>query len=429
MARFLDLPVELIQCMSGYLSDPDDTDSLATASARFYAVLESHRKLKAQFQRIIFPVENKNPKKLHDLLIEILEDPQKAIYVKELRIGDWHCFDPHNEQRYSKYVRKLFTRALSDMRATQEEPNSDNWKLGKTRDDDLITAMLLTHLPNLQILSLPWPWYMNQTCDVLAHLKKGEQCPLNKLKYVDVDDMGPISLQVMASLPSVETIRIKKLTMDFDRWSSVNQCNLKDLILEKSSFNYKGIHDLMVASNGFRSLTYDWQKPLLGWHYPQHTQWPEVGNALRATSTETLEILSLCGISARGRVFGSFRIFKNLRILQIEFILLLYGLRGQPLKEVGCRLPASLEHWHVFHCGFENVQRYCAFLESVVEIKAEKLPKLQSLLLSGVTNVAECEWPFLTKSCKGCKRSGLEKCTVTKEDLSHRIFELARFNG
>jgi len=149
---------------------PDGFEAIALACRTTYAVakgyIDEHNTLKRRFRQVIL-TDYGRPIHTGRLLLDVLRRPLAALYIEGL-----HCHPPgHHEgcqideptDEDLAMVNK-FLRCSPYLRFTQEQAEACSARLFQTDAEDLqemcnySTALLLTILPNVRRLSLPWHW-------------------------------------------------------------------------------------------------------------------------------------------------------------------------------------------------------------------------------------------------------------------------------
>ncbi|CAD6594078.1 MAG: hypothetical protein ASARMPREDX12_008087 [Alectoria sarmentosa] len=230
MTRFTDLPNEIFHEILGLVL-PEDLENFASTCKQISLIsgpfLREHRQLIRQYDTI----SNRGPEEemrteyrlrtIPTVLKNILDNPRVGRYVKKLHVGalhdDWVYRAHHVEEDNSIEGQKdlsekctMFAKAACQSDYLYCPGYTErNWEtLIQGGDEELLLALLLTVLPNLNTLSIKWypargPW-LDQT---VKRVPTAAIPILSNLRTVHVDPGSDVHvgfelLSLFSALPS-----------------------------------------------------------------------------------------------------------------------------------------------------------------------------------------------------------------------------------
>ena len=406
MATLSQLPNEMITGIWECVLEPQDVESFALVSKKFYAIgakfVDEHNKLKRE--NSFFSMGSLFRDNAPTLLLKkILLWPRVALYVTHLSIGAlrsrWGTHD-HNDNvdwfsyhvEYPADDMELFIEAIrkADLVPRNE---MDDWVTAvKDGFGAPIVALLLLLLPNLCTMTLEIHadayFHLRETFQRISETKNSPY--LTRLTNVNLyvhlpygkDVIGWELISMSATLPSVQSIRVKrKGTIDIEDTFESGSFKGKELVLAKSNICTRSMLLLFKNFKGLKSFTYSDPDER---SQPFEPFW--MGEALVGYAKHSLEFLKITAEQTKGvGTLGSFRGCRNLRELETEVHLLVENDRFHTLADL---LPVSIEKVHLrtgAHSCFDSV---LLIIEAFKKAKSQLLPNMRVLTLSlgpGVT--------------------------------------------
>ena len=185
MAKFSDLPNELIMGIWGYVLAPEDVESFALASKTVYGLskpfVTEHAKLKKRYSIQVLSIWGE--KRPADLLMDLMLKPRIALYVRRFHVDDWApCWE---EEDY-----------VYDWAACSEEEDVDGWAAFSEEE---------RYIPRKSL-----------TADTIELLRDGVRCSSvveiselgNWIAAIELGDEDPIIALILMRLT-----RLKKLEL------------------------------------------------------------------------------------------------------------------------------------------------------------------------------------------------------------------------
>ena len=169
MARFSDLPNELVITVWHHVLDPDAIESFALVSKKVYALgssfIAEHNKLEREFSCVahskhdIIPNITTRPA---DTLKELLLRPRTALYVRNVFIDSWRftwiqSFRTIISCDYAEYPEEdmeLFRQAIKSSPFILKDEIRDWVYYLEDGDEEVIYCLILMLLPNVHLLNL-----------------------------------------------------------------------------------------------------------------------------------------------------------------------------------------------------------------------------------------------------------------------------------
>ncbi|KAH3905434.1 hypothetical protein HBI56_207390 [Parastagonospora nodorum] len=308
------LPAELTLYIAGYL-DPDTTLDFALTCKRHTtlckSLLQEHRRLLSEWQTI----DTKKAQTLTwQVLLEILDDPSRGWYVRELslpgtRQQDWSRPQPHNWTHLQSGIRvdfpapcaeekkimKKAARKLGDLypvlqsgHVLARDPSPPllqrpNDIVGTIEDridqsnDDGVIAILLHYLPNLK--TIRFTEHDDSDCfELMVHRIAGayqEPCkaarlPLRHLttaaiSYGRSDECTtPLWASAFLSIPSLRTFAVyemgggyAKTRNGYLRPVALSISNVTELYFKNCLFDYEALDTLLAGVKHLKKFTLD----------------------------------------------------------------------------------------------------------------------------------------------------------------------------
>ena len=162
MARFSDLPNELIINIWGYVFEPKSVENFALVSKKIYEVatpfVEEHNRLRGRYAKISDLDEGKHGRAA-GLLEAILLNPRVTLYINELQIRGWaHGWKDQNDslqtQSYAAKTMDVFEDAIRSLSCI-DPFDAETWvlEMRSGHEGPLLTLILirLTELKKLEI--------------------------------------------------------------------------------------------------------------------------------------------------------------------------------------------------------------------------------------------------------------------------------------
>ena len=231
MARFSDLPAEIVLGIWQLLHNPYAIESFALASRGSYALsgpyIQEHHRLRARFSLLESYPQQDEGSILAAYTRHFILNPAHALYVKEARFGHLRRRWSHGRQRCETALNvdrlpqwhqpdckpdmQLFSQAIKDC-VWIPRRERDSWVYSLKRgEEDPILALLITILFNIQKLTVetnddPYTRRLEHFCQVAI-----PSC-LGKLKEVDINQCDRDSykasdpINVCGALPTITSL-------------------------------------------------------------------------------------------------------------------------------------------------------------------------------------------------------------------------------
>lgn len=169
MARFSDLPNELVITVWHHVLDPEAIESFALVSKKVYALgssfIAEHNELKREFSCVAHSTHDiitgiiTRPA---DTLKELLLRPRTALYVRNVFIDDWRSYwikrrNPEFTCEHAEYPEQdmeLFRQAIKDSPLILEDEITDWVENLENGDEEVIFSLFFTLIPNVHSLNL-----------------------------------------------------------------------------------------------------------------------------------------------------------------------------------------------------------------------------------------------------------------------------------
>jgi hypothetical protein len=308
------LPVELTICIAGYL-DPDTTLDFALTCRRnavlCKSLLQEHGSLLSEWQII-------DTKKAQTLtwqaLLEILDDPSRGWYIRELslpgtRQQDWSRPQPHNWTHLQSGIRVDFPAPCAEEKNTMKKAarkvgslypilhsrhvlardpsppllQRPNDIVGTIEDridqsnDDGVIAILLHHLPNLK--TIRFTEHEDSDCfELMVHRiagayqepSKAANLPLRHLataavSYGRSDEYNtPLWASAFLNIPSLRTFAVYEMDGVYEKTRSsylgpVAQSisNVTELYFKDCRFDHEALDTLLAGVKHLKKFTLD----------------------------------------------------------------------------------------------------------------------------------------------------------------------------
>lgn len=415
MPRLLDLPTELLENIWKYVSR-NDIDSFVSSCKRLHSLaradrLIEHRMAKARLTRIETSWSTFELYEFPQLLQSFLLAPDMADYVKEMLIDGWvGCWDESYEHmiRYPWLSRPLWP--MSDFRG-RYDPYSESmmreleiaikstnlisseekefW-ISETKDGNQnpIIALLLPRLHYLTRLVIILRFCKDLfLLETLQRIAKDQNSPsLSRLREVELVGRAKPTHSIKlatacAALPSIISLSAKGLVEgplepawpSYDwpkRFSNVRNLRVNDWRLSQTM-----LFTLIGTAKSLRSFTYICTRSKT--YRP--IAWARA--ALLQYASPSLEELALhCPVGKqKWSTECSFRSYQNLRVLTIDYRLLM-GEHYQARNKIVTLLPASIETLNLHGCSvFDDDKWVRDLVKWVARVKSRLVPCLKEL--------------------------------------------------
>lgn len=423
MARFSDLPNELLAEVWKYLLAPEDLESFARVckgvNGQGFSFLCRHRQLRDEYSMfsneatteagnsIRYPTGGNSVRyplgvaavRSSNSLIKILTSPRAGLYVRELRLRTWftiwdHVFysAPRSEELspYYPYSTKLniYKNALTDS-ILQTELQA--WILALENGDyNIVLGLLLLVAPNIVKIDLienELQRFQRVMEDLATATKPGIPATLRKLRSislrcrkVETFFQFMVFAASVTSLESISAIGVGLICHPYDPSCLPPPIShIKFLSFERCSFRPA---DLKVLLSGFKSLeSFAYIHPLI----EDSSLRPDYNNFRPTAMCKTLSahtkksLISLC-FRTKDTPFlcmRGLRVFENLKSLEISLCLIANGNNPALVSD----LPSSIETMTLRDIDLEDLPWLRRVISRIIKMKSERLPKLGALAL------------------------------------------------
>lgn len=415
-SRLLRLSNELIIPIIAHTSHQDLINfalccKLLHALAR--SALNEHKALMHKFG---VQISNEPPRNLSNVLRNVIEEPRRELYVRQLIIrpmeNTWTSSEP-GERIDAKWILKrakcgAFKQCINDLVSVVMGESDQNtkqtllWSIAQGAELPL-TAILLAILPNLTKLSIKLGSEFDYTevefLDLV--LASGQLSTIgpnmfSNLKSVTVhcsdDDAHDTAfglLRTCAHLPSMRTIVGLGIVLErSSKCQTLWDANVQCLILEHGALGENLIRTMVLGMKHWKQFTYA-QTKTFNWENPR-PDLKSILDALLDSARGTLEVLKVTGLmnacwneNAYG---GRLLLFRSLREVTVEYGSLLkardsgdwwssslYAQLSKSIRKV------RLDCWTLRAGHRERTQIISQLLETNLDASAPSLPNLQYL--------------------------------------------------
>ena len=409
MARLSNLPLELMRLIIRHIT-PYDIESLTLSCKRIFDLgyddLSRHRALKQKPKTWYCGTADSTPPcEATQLLMQMLEDPLAAFYLREISLDDeWLHFPDYAdldtalpEDLQVLYSEGIISRVKESVSRIMPQDEVTDWlhnvQFGAEVPGPSILFPLLLLPLNLLTLDLEFRshnhWYSYATLCCIMEMK-GPGAPLSRLRHAEIHSFSePMDFKLItlfAALPSIISIRGSGIHTswtyaDPDTKLAPRSSNLRELVLTDSSINANSLIGFLESFKALRSFTY-------------HRLWSEKLNinrkrifdpyrlccGLRASAGSTLESLNILSDAEDEDYMGDLRCFENLRHLHTEVQLLLSGPISCCASTCLARaLPPKLETLALVCRGAYEECRLATMLLGLAEMKTQCVPALEKV--------------------------------------------------
>ncbi|CAD6575336.1 MAG: hypothetical protein ASARMPREDX12_007228 [Alectoria sarmentosa] len=379
MPVLVDLPNELLEEILGCIA-PNDLDNFVLSCKLLHKLATKRLQEHKVLRRYLTRVDNRGPFKANqfpELLHQILVKPFKADYVQQVDINDWYWrfFDPDLDDEaaescphhpYAHYKMQLFKTAV-DLSDSIPIEDKERWMLRiESGDENPVLALLLSKLHYLASIKITLisreDRFLFQTLE--RAVKEPGSPSFSRLLEVEISGINSemhnlCLLTVFAALPSVTSLKAYGLFgKDWYHHSALSltphSSNLRDLALEACNVSCSALVNLIKSAKSLRSFTYSYpENPYRRYRSDTPSAFTWVCAALFEYTSTSLEELTLRGppFNPNSRIPEcSFKSYQVLRVLSIDYALLMGGDKILADSKIVKVLPASLEILNLFRC-------------------------------------------------------------------------------
>ena len=373
-----------------------------------YALTAIHRIHYQSLKRRFACLNTTPPGSTAKLIINILADPQIALYVQHFTIdGCWERWGlewgPTTFPSNLEHVEYPASDMVQLEHAVQDSEyipidERDRWiRSLKDGGEDVLIALALTLLPNLTSIEFQPLHHSNTftigTVERIAEAKRSGG-PLAKLISVtfgpdtdpDFTDSTPFtepkSVELFAKLPSVKIINVKEIDGDIDNPEDIVpliQSNVTDLNILEGDVSPQRLMLLLQGFESLQSFTY-WPTSEYDRRYHFDAFWI-VANLLVCAQDSLRELQLRAGTTRSApsaEYMGKLRKFRVLETLDIDTKLLFEGSESL-VQNFQTSLPASIREVKL-HGEHHNRQALGLHIDSLTKAK-NHLPNLSSIEL------------------------------------------------
>ncbi|CAD6589614.1 MAG: hypothetical protein ASARMPRED_004142 [Alectoria sarmentosa] len=459
MARFSDLPNELVREVAGHVM-PDDIESFSLISSGVYAqalpLLKEHRELKSRYSafgnlektgfdgRRLGKSDFRGPQvmlncytgdSLSNLLTDVLTDHRVVPYIKELRL-DYCCLawesedpDPSNERHehipYTEEQFALFKQALSRyLLPAKLEAWTTQLELGH---EGPIITLLIALLPNINSIKFEGgedlSYHVREAIEciktdskpgmpILARLERVNLVCNKPLPFPGGDPCAVEFLAFLATIPSLKSLYADQITLwdgpyDFSCLSP-HSSNIIDLGLKSCDLSHRDVEDLLQGLKALQSFHF-----IFDVHF-EMGPWDaaEMCKVLSKHAQGSLEVLDIrSDLEAAGPI-ENLRDFEVLKELALSLSLFRAG-KDSPSRTLAAQLPESIQEFGLHDIEVKDISLLEDSICEVMHCKSDRLPMLEKVLcaswdLEGLSQVTD-------KLRESCENVGFELCFVKEE--------------
>ncbi len=415
MARFSELPKEIVAEVWEHVLAPEDVESFARVCKQVHGQAASSLRLHRQLRDKYTMFSNEDTTDKYDgtryprdrpsnLLKDIIASPHIGLYVQELHLQSWYFrWEPADfattlgplEQKflhlpYSNRCLDIFKDALSSSIISTE---LDFWTFElENGNEDSIVGLLLLAAPNVLKLELnknDGPERFRRLMVSLATATKpGIPASLRKLKHIECDvgeTEAPLHfVAFMAALPSLESIKAETLfSIDHNDDLSClppKSSNVKDLSIKRSTVDTASLDDLLRGFKALEAFAYiqpHHEDPEWSPEYPNfdptamcttllsHTKDSLIFLNFRAEIEDGTPYVCISGLDG----------FNKLKHIEISLCLI----ANYKTAVVTSDWPSSIEPINVRDVDVANYFLVKTVTFKIIETKVTRLPKLETL--------------------------------------------------
>ena len=426
MARFNDVPNEIILSVWAHVLAPEDIASFALVSKLVFelgtAFLEKDRRLRSKYTI----VENNRSKRdcvLAHLLNDVLLNPHIAFYVKYLHVCRWreswenHWIeyddtDAQEDLSYHEPYMNLFGNETRNADYLLPSENNARIQFLEDADEEQVLASLLNLLPGLCTLKLEAIPFMTDLFTVVHRMiKKSSSESFPRLRNVYLsgissdENEGIALVRLFLLLPSMRKISCYYFAGIWPK-RGIPDCIIAprsslitELVFDSCSDITQGLSSLLEGIRTLKKFTYVVKEGTINasslhstllqhcWHSLQYLKLVRFDWEYRTSFTGTL---------------GSLHLFKNLKELDLEFSLMVNPGAG---REFGIpdSLPNSIQAIHILGPS-EEADQHSLFIRTLANAKRTGLLDLKRLSHRVFTRIEGRREPNVayTDLCQQC---------------------------
>lgn len=356
MAILTDLANELIIGIWSYLIEPKDVESFALVSKRTHSLstpfVREHTDLKQRYSKICVEEMDVAPA---DLLEQMLLNPRIAFYVREFQILYYETERTRwgIRKAYSKHTMAVLEHAI---RTSAFIPDTDieDWITDvKKGNEEPILALIIVKLTKMETFMLLRPAaiggrYLLDTLNGFTQSSHASVPSRQSVVGAEFNANNRFASTRTSAFSAVNNLTISSRDIDFDVLSRLLQ-----RIPELKTFVYSSKH-------------------------PSEFEVSKIRDELLRYFQHTLQMLYIRDCSTAKSPIGEITQFKVLRVLGIDFVVLLGSTHGT-CNTLGDVLTVSIERVTLYSketYAFKGLKR--VILE-MIKSKKERLPRLQAV--------------------------------------------------
>lgn len=165
MARFPDLPNEIVLMVWRQVLDPETIENFALTSKNVYALgssfVKEHNELKSEFS-CISVCEDDAYTSAGDALKDLLLNPRAALYVRSIYVDGWRTswdlYSPYGILEFTPHVdyfdMELFIHAVETSPFVPESEVPSWIEALESGDEGAVLALIIMRLPNVRLFEL-----------------------------------------------------------------------------------------------------------------------------------------------------------------------------------------------------------------------------------------------------------------------------------
>ncbi len=413
MASLQVLPNELFYHVLDEIK-PHDLVNFSLSCKVLYSMaarrLAEHKVMRKTYKRI---ENNRGPFsecQFSELLHHILINSHKAEYVEQISIENWYLrfFRPGEDTEnmdveeydeyyspypYSESKMKAFENAVKKSESIPSEAKEHWISRLNDGDENPVLALLLPRLHYLTSLKIAIKDMEDEFLipTVKRLVKEPRSSSLSRLLEVEIEGTIGFShplylLAFFAALPSVTSLKGCELIDDSRTLDEVEfplaegSSKVENLFLDGCTVSCPALFNLVRCTKPLRSFTYsqlDYSSSLNSDDADFSIEWVCAAFQYASTSLQDLA-LRRSHFLPSSRDACSFKCYRNLRVLSIDFALLM-GDQYYATTKIDTLLPRSLEMLNLYGYRVESLESLIQFVKFVVRVKARLLPCLEEL--------------------------------------------------
>ena len=430
MAGFDDLPNELVSEVLKFVL-PEDLENFAQTSKHVLLLskpfLETHRQLIRRYTifNTYLPRGRNRDTRTQDefsvlpipiLFKHILNERRIGHYIREIEFNDvlfkrfiYTCIKSLEEAQelYQQHYCDLIDSAVAQSKVPEVRDRHEHFKKNSPRyrygGEDLLIALILPLLPNLNSLSMYWTGDDSFCYKIFPH---GISL-LSNVKTLNMKSCnGNLStdhLRLFSSLPSLKSLTVHGRVSDgCNHIEYPLDSHITELVLLRCHFLAQRLVLYLDSFRNLQKFTYDRARSSRQINEEDHFDPVLIRSSIVAHAKATLQTLTILGPPRRSSFIGSLQVFGALREIRTEWPFL-FPTESDLETWPSLVLPASLHTLQLRDQVFpaQDSGQYTAFIRGIQRAKETKCLHLEVVEVDLLESHAVVEPDDLNSLCKG----------------------------